>query len=179
MPKIVELDKKINDIDLKLKKKIRQKRIREIKENKLKRKQRAIHLFILGNIIKSAGFDLEEENILLGYCLSFKELKGLILDKFKIRGMQVLAEKKIARERKIENFKNNFYENVSYENKSSKKEFSRMVKIGAIFEMAGIDNVELSILVGFILDFGTKNDFDKTYFLSLAKGWKKEKSNIK
>ena len=45
--------------------------------------------------------------------------------------------------------------------------------------MAGIDNVELSILVGFILDFGTKNDFDKTYFLSLAKGWKKEKSNIK
>ena len=81
--------------------------------------------------------------------------------------------------KKIENFKNKFYENVSYENKSSKKEFSRMVKIGAVFEMAGIDKVELSILVGFILDFGTKNDFDKTYFLSLAKGWKKKKSNIK
>ena len=178
MSQLMQIDKKINELDSKFKKKIRQKRIKEIKENKLKRKKRAVHLFILGNIIKSAGFDLEEEDILLGYCLSFRELKGLILEMFKIRGMQVLAEKRIAREKKIENFKNNFNENVSYENKSTKKEFSRMVKLGAIFEMAEISNIDLSILIGFILNFGTKNAEDKLYFLSLAEKWKKLKNKI-
>ena len=86
-----------NDLKEKKKKKERAEKIKKIRENKAKRKKRAVHLFILGNILKSSELDNLEEETLIGYCLTFQKINPLKLDQYKIIGKQILAEKQIER----------------------------------------------------------------------------------
>ena len=163
----------------KIKKQERAKKIKERKANKTKRKKRAVHLFILGNLFKSANIDNYDEETLIGYCLTFYKISPLKLDQYKIIGKQVLAEKQLIRNQKREEFKNHFIENTKQERSSTNKEYSRMIKLGAIFEMTNIEKIDLDILVGFTLDFKNKNNIDKNNYYYDGKLFKiKRKKSI-
>lgn len=176
MTKLVKLSKQVNDLSKKLAKLEREKRIKQIKENNDKRKKRAVHLFILGNIFKYAEIDNIEEEILIGYCLTLKKINPLKLDQYKIIGKQILAEKQIERDKKKEALKNNFFKKAEQVRDFSKKEYSRLIKLGAIFEMTKIDTVELATLFGFILDFKNKNNIDKNNFYIDGKVFKMKRN---
>ncbi len=209
--KIKKLTKEIESLEEKNRKKQRAEKIKQAKDNRIKRKKRAVHLFILGNLFKSAGMDhLDEETLigyclsfqkinplkidqykiigkqisaekqierdksagmdhldeetLIGYCLSFQKINPLKIDQYKIIGKQISAEKQIERDKEREEFKNNFRENIGETRSFTNKEYSRMIKLGAIFEMTNIYNIELEILTGFILDFKNKSAVEENNF---------------
>lgn len=173
--KLKKINQDINSIQEKIRKKKRATKLKELQENRKKRKRRAIHLFILGNILKSANIDNVEENILLGYFLEFKKIDNLKKMEFNLVGKEILLQKKLERDKKREEFIKNFHENASYEKRETKKEFSRMVKIGAIFEMAKIEKEDLATLVGFVLDYHNKNNYDINRYLLSGKLFKLER----
>ena len=74
MTKLAKLSERVNYLSKKLAKLERKEKIMQIKENKAKRKKRAVHLFILGNIFKYAEIDNIEEETLIGYCYPFLKL---------------------------------------------------------------------------------------------------------
>ena len=168
-----------NDLKEKKKKKERAEKIKKIRENKAKRKKRAVHLFILGNILKSSELDNLEEEILIGYCLAFQKINPLKLDQYKIIGKQILAEKQIERDKKREKLKHNFFENTGQTRSFTNKEYSRMIRLGAVFEMTKIDKIDLGILFGFILDFKNKNDVEKNNFYLEGKLFKLKREEAK
>lgn len=180
MTDLQKINKKIKNLTDELKEKKKRKeraeKIKKIKQNKLKRKKRAVHLFILGNILKSSNLDYLEEEILIGYCLTFKKINPLKLDQYKIIGKQILAEKQIERDKKREALKNNFFENTGQTRSFTNKEYSRMIKIGAVFEMTKIDTVELATLFGFILDLKNKTEVEKNNFYLDGKLFKLKKN---
>lgn len=168
-----------NNLKERKKKKERAEKIKKIKENKIKRKKRAVHLFILGNVLKSSELDNLNEETLIGYCLSFQKITPLKLDQYKITGKQILAEKQIERDKKRERLKYNFFENTGQSRSFTNKEYSRMIRLGAIFEMAKIDKIDLGILFGFILDFKNKNNIEKNNFYLDGKLFKLKKEETK
>ena len=173
--KLKKINQDIDSIQEKIRKKKRATKLKELQENRRKRKKRAVHLFILGNILKSAKIDNVEEDILLGYFLEFKNIDNLKKMEFNLLGKEILNQKKIEREKKREEFIKSFNENVAYEKRETKKEFSRMVKIGAIFEMAKIEKEDLATLVGFTLDYHNKNAYDYNRYLLSGKLFKLER----
>lgn len=173
--KFKKINQDIDSIQEKIRKKKRATKLKELQENRRKRKKRAVHLFILGNILKSAKIDNVEEDILLGYFLEFKNIDNLKKMEFNLLGKEILNQKKIEREKKREEFIKSFNENVAYEKRETKKEFSRMVKIGAIFEMAKIEKEDLATLVGFTLDYHNKNAYDYNRYLLSGKLFKLER----
>lgn len=173
--KLKKINQDIDSIQEKIRKKKRATKLKELQENRRKRKKRAVHLFILGNILKSAKIDNVEEDILLGYFLEFKNIDNLKKMEFNLLGKEILNQKKIEREKKREEFIKSFNENVAYEKRETKKEFSRMVKIGAIFEMAKIEKEDLATLVGFTLDYHNKNTYDYNRYLLSGKLFKLER----
>ena len=177
--KIKKLTKEIESLEEKNRKKQRAEKIKQVKANRIKRKKRAVHLFILGNLFKSAEMDHLDEETLIGYCLSFQKINPLKIDQYKIIGKQISAEKQIERDRKREEFKNNFRENIGETRSFTNKEYSRMIKLGAVFEMAKIDNVPLDILIGFVLDFKNKNSVEKNNFHLDGKLFKFERDKKK
>lgn len=162
--KIKKLTKEIESLEEKNRKKQRAEKIKQVKANRIKRKKRAVHLFILGNLFKSAGMDHLDEETLIGYCLSFQKINPLKIDQYKIIGKQISAEKQIERDKEREEFKNNFEKNTGETRSFTNKEYSRMIKLGAIFEMTNIYNIELEILTGFILDFKNKSAVEENNF---------------
>lgn len=177
--KIKKLTKKMEAINEKAKKKKRAERLKQIRANKLKRKKRAVHLFILGNLFKSSEMDQIDEETLIGYCLSFQKINPLKKEQYKIIGKQISAEKQIERDKRREEFKNSFRENTGQTRSFTNKEYSRMIKLGAIFEMTKIDNIPLEILIGFILDFKNKTNVDKNNFYLDGKLFKLKKEKEK
>ena len=177
--KIDNLSKEKDKLKEKMRKKKRAEKLKQVKANKAKRKKRAVHLFILGTLLRSAELDHIDEETLIGYCMTFKKINPLKLDQYKIIGKQILAEKQIERDKKREEFKKNFRENTGQERSFTNKEYSRMIKIGAVFEMTEIDSVELAVLIGFILDFKNKNNIDKNNFYLDGKLFKIKKEEKK
>lgn len=166
MGNISKTNKDIEKLNEKIRKKKRAEAIKRVKENRIKRKKRAIHLFILGNIFKYAKLDNEEEELLIGYCLSYNKVNPLKFNSYEITGKQILAEKNIKRNEFRENYSSSFHEKKKNEDiLLYKKEYSRMIKLGAIFEMTKLDKIKLEILYGFILDLKTKNLYDKNNYL--------------
>lgn len=177
--KIKKLTKEIDNLEEKNRKKQRAEKIKQVKANKIKRKKRAVHLFILGNLFKSAGMDHLDEETLIGYCLSFQKINPLKIDQYKIIGKQISAEKQIERDKKREKFKNNFRENTGETRSFTNKEYSRMIKLGAIFEMTNIHNIKLEILISFVLDFKNKSAVEKNNFHLDGKLFKFEREKQK
>ena len=177
--KIKKLTKEIENLEEKNKKKQRAEKLKQVKANRVKRKKRAVHLFILGNLFKSAGMDHIDEETLIGYCLSFQKINPLKIDQYKIIGKQISAEKQIERDKEREEFKNNFFENTGQTRSFTNKEYSRMIKLGAIFEMTNMYNIELEILTGFILDFKNKSAVEKNNFHFDGKIFKFEREKQK
>ena len=177
MASISKLNQKINKLNEKIRKTERAEAIKKIRTNIEKRKKRAIHLFILGNIFKYAELDNVEEEMLIGYCLSYNKVNPLKFNSFELTGKQILAEKNIKRNELRENLSSSFRENKKEKDIISyKREYSRMIRLGAIFEMTKLDKVKLEILYGFILDFKTKNSYDKNNYLLEGKVFKMKKS---
>lgn len=175
MTKLVKLSERVNYLSKKLAKLERKEKIMQIKENKAKRKKRAVHLFILGNIFKYAEIDNIEEETLIGYCLSFSKINPLKLEQYMTIGKQVLIEKEAERQEKAKKLKNNIVEKSKEKMNFSKKEYSRMIRLGAVFEMAKIDTVELAVLIGFILDFKNKSAVEENNFYVDGKIFKFER----
>ena len=159
MTKLAKLSERVNYLSKKLAKLERKEKIMQIKENKAKRKKRAVHLFILGNIFKYAEIDNIEEETLIGYCLSFSKINPLKLEQYMTIGKQVLIEKEAERQEKAKKLKNNIVEKSKEKMNFSKKEYSRMIRLGAVFE-----TVELAVLIGFILDFKNKSAVEENNF---------------
>ena len=159
-------------------KKERAEKIKKIRENKLIRKKRVAHLFMLGNLFKNAGMDHLDEETLIGYCLSFQKINPLKINQYKIIGNKILIEKEIERQEKAKKIKNIMLglEKIEVDINFNKEEFKKKIfKLGIIFEMTKIDTVEVATLIGFILDFKNKNDLEKKNFYFDGKLFKLER----
>lgn len=175
MTKISKITKDIK----KLQKKEQYKKLEKIRKNKLKRKKRAVHLFILGNIFKTAGVDTLTEETLIGYCLNYNKVNPLKFYNFEITGKQILAEKEIKRKQLEEEYKTNFRERKKEPNENYKKEYSRMIKLGAILEMTKLDKINMEILYGFIMDLKNKNRYELNNYYLDGKIFKMKKEHLK
>ena len=83
------------------------------------------------------------------------------------------------RDKKREKLKHNFFENTGQTRSFTNKEYSRMIRLGAVFEMTKIDKIDLGILFGFILDFKNKNDVEKNNFYLEGKLFKLKREEAK
>lgn len=179
MANISKLNEDINKLKEKIRKKNRKERLKEVNINRTKRKKRAVHLFILGNIFKTAGVDTLTEETLIGYCLNYNKVNPLKFYNFEIIGKQILAEKDIKRKQLEEVYKSNFRERKKEPSGNYKKEYSRMIKLGAIFEMTKLDKINMEILYGFIMDLKSKNQYELNNYYLDGKIYNMKKANQK
>lgn len=179
MAKISELSEKLSKLNNKLKKKEYIEKLSKLKKSKLERKKRTIHLFILGNIFKTAKVDTLPEETLIGYCLNYNKVNPLKFYDFENIGKQILAEKEIRRKQLIEEYKSNSSEKKKEPRGNYKKEYSRMIKLGAIFEMTKLDNINMDILYGFIMELKNKNQYELNNYYLDGKIFKMKKEHLK
>lgn len=98
--------------------------------------------------------------------MNYNKVNPLKFYDFEITGKQILVEKEIRRKQLIEEYKSNFSESKKKLRGNYKKEYSRMVKLGAIFEMSKLDKINIEILYGFIMDLKNKNQYElNNYYL--------------
>lgn len=179
MANISKLNEDIDKLKEKIRKKKRNEKLKEVSVNRSKRKKRAVHLFILGNIFKTAEVDTLTEETLIGYCLNYNKVNPLKFYNFEIIGKQILAEKEIKRKQLEEEYKSNFREKKKEPTGNYKKEYSRMIKLGAIFEMTKLDNINMDILYGFIMDLKNKNQYELNNYYLDGKIFNMKKASLK
>lgn len=143
-------------------------RIQEIILNKKKRRERDRKLLLLGIILEITDLFIYEQEVILGHLFNFKKVAPIIYPKLKETGAKIL--------KKLDNHDNDIVLGLSTDEKKARNH--KLITYGALFEIAGLTNINLAILIGYAEQLHTENQYyftrcyqdGKIYFLK-----KKEK----
>jgi len=155
-------------------KKVRLKLINSERRSQfLMRKARAKKLLMLGILVEKAEINHLPIEIILGYLLKYKSISSEQEKLNLARGKKLLLTKNRAEKtREVE---------LSYMTYLEKKERAhKLISIGALLEIAGIDKKDKAALMGYLTEFNKKNPFEKEgYYESGTAELIKRKNNYR
>ncbi|MEE0137723.1 conjugal transfer protein TraD [Fusobacterium ulcerans] len=142
-------------------------RQQQIWENKKQRRARAKKLLRLGLALEVTQLFIYSQEIILGHLFQFKKVVPMDQEKFKLYGEEILKE--------IDRHDEEVISDLTKEEKKARNH--RLITYGALFEIAGVTEVNLAVMLGYLDRLhGKENNYrnfcyqeGKIYFLKNEK----------
>lgn len=166
--KIKKLENQLKKGKVNLRKITIKERQQQIWENKKQRRARAKKLLRLGLALEVTQLFIYSQEIILGHLFQFKKVIPVDQEKLKIYGEEILKE--------IDSHDEEVISTLTREEKKARNH--KLITYGALFEIAGVTEVNLAVMLGYLDRLhGKENTYrnfcyqeGRIYFLKNKKG---------